>query len=82
MPMTCPVTFHVDDMTCGHCASTIARAVRAADAHAGLEIDMQGRRVRIRPTEADEAELLAAIAEVGYHPVPVADGAASGGRCR
>lgn len=65
------LNFEVKDMTCGHCASTITRAVRAVDAGARVEIDLAAQRVRVEPTEADTAELLEAIQEAGYTPVVV-----------
>ena len=65
------LTFRVDDMTCGHCASTITKAVRAVDAGAKVEIDLAQHLVRIDPTEAHGRELSKAIAEAGYTPAPV-----------
>jgi len=64
-------TFRVDDMTCGHCASTITKAVRAVDGGAKVEVDLQQHLVHIDATEADSRELTDAIAEAGYSPVPV-----------
>lgn len=63
------LSFEVQDMTCGHCASAINRAVIALDAGARVEIDLPTRRVRVEPTEADAAELLEAIQEAGYTPI-------------
>ena len=64
-------TFEVKDMTCGHCVSTITKAVRAVDQGAKVQIDLATHRVTIDPTEADEAELSAAIKQAGYSPVAV-----------
>jgi copper chaperone len=58
----------VNDMTCGHCADTITRAVHAVDAAATLIIDLNMHRVRIEPGHADAAALVAAIEEAGYTP--------------
>jgi copper chaperone len=66
------ITFEVKDMTCGHCVSTITKALRQVDAQARLDIDLATQRVTIEPTEADEAMLRDAIAEAGYSPVAVA----------
>ena len=65
------IAFEVNDMTCGHCASTITRAVRAADQDARVTIDLARHLVMIEPTEADAQELRDAIAEAGYTPTPV-----------
>lgn len=65
------LNFEVKDMTCGHCASTIKRAVNAVDAGARVEIDLAARRVMVEPAQADAAELLEAIQDAGYTPVTV-----------
>ncbi|CAM3795815.1 heavy-metal-associated domain-containing protein [Roseateles saccharophilus] len=66
------ITFEVSDMTCGHCASTITKAVKSVDQGARVAIDVASHRVQIEPTEADATELLEAIKEAGYSPVEVA----------
>ncbi len=71
------IAFQVNDMTCGHCVSTITRALKAVDAGARVQVDLASHRVQIEPTEADEAELSDAIKEAGYTPVAVADAAAA-----
>jgi len=63
--------YKVDDMTCGHCASAITKAVRAVDAGATVEVDLAQHLVRIQPTEADSHELSEAITAAGYTPVPI-----------
>ena len=65
------LAFRVDDMTCGHCASAITKAVRAVDAGAKVEIDLAQHLVRIDPTKANGRELSEAITEAGYTPAPV-----------
>jgi copper chaperone len=58
----------VNDMTCGHCASVISKAIREADAAARCEIDLAARKVTIA-SELPAAEFVDAIAEAGYTPV-------------
>lgn len=65
------LTYRIDDMTCGHCASTITKTVRSADAGARVEVDLAQHLVRIEPTEASAEELCEAIAEAGYTPTAV-----------
>ena len=65
------VTFEVGDMTCGHCASVIAKAVRSVDAGAKVQVDLAAHRVQVEPSEADARELCDAITEAGYTAVPV-----------
>jgi len=59
--------FIVEDMTCGHCASTITRAVKEVDAQAGCEIDLGAKRVRVTSGKP-ASEFLEAIREAGYMP--------------
>lgn len=62
------IEFTVNDMTCGHCASTITRAVKEVDASGSCEIDVSARRVRIESSHPAE-EFREAIEEAGYTPV-------------
>lgn len=65
------LTFEVDDMTCGHCVSTITKALKAADKEAQVAIDLATRRVQVEPATAGAAVLAKAIEDAGYTPVPV-----------
>ena len=62
------IEFQVQDMTCGHCASAMARAVKEVDAAARCEVDLVAKRVRIESSHPAE-EFRAAIEEAGYTPV-------------
>jgi copper chaperone len=57
----------VNDMTCGHCASTITRAVKEVDSDARCEIDLGKKQVRVTSSKP-AADFLAAIQEAGYTP--------------
>lgn len=65
------IAFEVKDMTCGHCVSTITKAVSSVDAAARVTIDLPSHRVTIEPAAADPAQLQAAIAAAGYTPVAI-----------
>lgn len=65
------IAFDVSDMTCGHCVSTITKALKGADQGARVQIDLATRRVSVEPSAADAEELAEAIREAGYTPVPV-----------
>ena len=65
------IAFEVSDMSCGHCVSTITKAVMAADQAAKVEIDLGRRLVQIQPGDSDAQQLSDAITEAGYTPVPV-----------
>lgn len=68
------IEFSVEDITCGHCACAIARAVKETDAAARCEVDLAAKRVRIL-SEQDATDFQAAIEEAGYTPKPIAPGA-------
>jgi copper chaperone len=65
------ITFEVNDMTCGHCASTISKAVAGVDKHANVQIDLRGQRVVVEPTDATMQQLSDAIKNAGYNPVAI-----------
>lgn len=66
------INFQVNDMSCGHCVSSITKAVKTADPGARVQVDLQARRVQIEPGDADAETLREAIAEAGYTPLPLA----------
>jgi copper chaperone len=65
------IAFEVNDMTCGHCVSTIAKALKGTDKDAKVQIDLAAHRVQVEPVSADAEELAEAIKDAGYTPVPV-----------
>ena len=79
------IAFEVNDMTCGHCVSTITKALKPPARGAKVPIDLARTLVWVEPTEANAQELRYAIAEAGYTPVPAepatVDAAAQGGTC-
>lgn len=64
------IAFEVNDMSCGHCVSSITKAVQAVDPQARVDIDLASRRVQIAPAQADAERLGNAIREAGFTPVP------------
>ena len=62
------IEISVNDMTCGHCASAITRAVKDVDAAGRCEVDLAAKQVRIESGAPAEA-FVEAIAEAGYTPV-------------
>lgn len=46
------IAFEVNDMTCGHCVSTITKALQAVDKDAKVDIDLARRLVhRFNPAQ-------------------------------
>lgn len=68
------ITFEVNDMTCGHCVSTITKALKATDKDAKVAIDLASHRVQVEPASAE------AIKDAGYTPVPVQAGSNTPGK--
>jgi copper chaperone len=62
--------FLVNDMTCGHCVSTITKTLQALDPRAKVTIDLGQRLVKVESASVGAASLQAAIAEAGYTPEP------------
>lgn len=59
--------FQVADMSCGHCAGAITKAVQAADSNALVEIDLTTHRVKVDGA-ADQEKVQQAIRDAGYTP--------------
>lgn len=58
-------TFKVNDMTCGHCASTVDKAVKTVDPGAQVTIDLTAHLVEIR-SEKPASVFVTAITDAGY----------------
>jgi len=69
------ISFQVNDMTCGHCGSSITEAVKAVDSGATVRFDLATHRVEVEPTTADAVQLGLAIKEAGYTPVAIENSA-------
>jgi copper chaperone len=65
------IAFEVNDMTCGHCVSTITKALKVTDKDAKVRIDLATHRVEVEATSADADELADAIKDAGYTPVSI-----------
>lgn len=62
------IAFQVNDMTCGHCASVITKALKNADSAAKVTIDLEHHMVSVIPTEATIDDIRDAIIDAGYTP--------------
>lgn len=65
------ITFHVNDMTCGHCAGLINKALKAMDDESKFTIDVERRLVSVVSTQFTIEDIRDAIVEAGYTPTPV-----------
>ena len=57
--------FTVSDMTCGHCASTIEKAVKGTDPTCEIKIDVAARKVQVE-TARSAQDIAEAIKLAGY----------------
>ena len=55
----------VPEMSCGHCASTIEKAVKGVDPTARVAVDLSSSTVAVETT-ADEASIRDVIKSAGY----------------
>ncbi|RWG19719.1 MAG: copper chaperone [Mesorhizobium sp.] len=55
----------VPDMSCGHCASTIEKAVKSVDPAARVTVDLRSSTVAVE-TKADETTICDVIKAAGY----------------
>ena len=65
------ISFSVNDMTCGHCVSSITKAVNSVDSGAQVRIDLPTHCVEIEPTSATATDLRNAITDAGFTPVAI-----------
>jgi copper chaperone len=63
--------FNLPDMSCGHCVAAITEALKAADAQAGIQIDLATKIAHVDSAQPRET-LAAALAEAGYPAAPEA----------
>lgn len=57
--------FNVDKISCGHCASTVTRAIKGADPDAKVEVIIPEKRVKVETTETRDV-IASVLAEAGY----------------
>lgn len=63
------IELSVNGMTCGHCASTVTRAIKAVDPNAVVRVDLEGKRVHV-DSRSPAAALAKAVTEAGYPAAP------------
>lgn len=59
-------SFHVPDMSCGHCVSVVTRALKTADPTSTIRCDLARRTVSVQSDTLDPEEIRDALAEAGY----------------
>lgn len=64
------LSFRVEDMTCGHCAGTITKAIEIGLPGTRVQADPASKLVSVQGT-SDRAAIAAIVAAAGYTPQPV-----------
>lgn len=64
------IKLSIPDMSCGHCAGVITKALKDLDKSAVVEFDMAGRTATVT-TSADQADVVEALADAGYSAAAV-----------
>ena len=59
------IKLSIPDMSCGHCAGVITKALKQLDQDAAVEFDMPQRTIQVR-TSAPAEEVLTALSDAGY----------------
>lgn len=63
-------TFHIPDMSCGHCKAAVQKAITVLDPGAQINFDMETRRIALDST-MDASKVQATLADAGYPATPV-----------
>ncbi|WP_426014982.1 heavy-metal-associated domain-containing protein [Caulobacter sp. DWR2-3-1b2] len=61
--------YTIENMTCGHCVTTVTKAVQGVDAGAVVRADVPGQGLEIDTNASSEA-IRAAVAAAGYRLTP------------
>ncbi len=57
--------YHVPDMSCGHCKSSIETALSALDPEAQVSVDLEAKTVDVATSKPDAA-VVTALEEIGF----------------
>ena len=60
--------FSIPDMSCGHCVSSVTKAIKAVDPDAIADVDLIKRRAAVE-TKADAKSISDALENAGYPAV-------------
>jgi copper chaperone len=63
------LTYRVDGMSCGHCTVAVTAEVTQVAGVSDVDVDLDGKLVRVRGIGVDGAAVVAAIDEAGYDAV-------------
>jgi copper chaperone len=64
--MSGTVTYHVPDISCGHCAAAITGELQTVAGVEAVEVDVEAKTVTVVAEPLDSQAIIAAIDEAGY----------------
>jgi len=60
-------TFHIPNISCGHCTGTIERELKELDGIQDVQSDIQAKTVTVQyEAPLDKAKILATLKEINY----------------
>ena len=59
------IRFNVPDMSCGHCVSTVTKAIKTLDESAEVKVDLAHKTVSVE-TSAPAPQVAKALEDAGY----------------
>ena len=62
-------TLKIDGMSCGHCVTAVEKALRGVDGVQAVTVSLEEGTAKVQGN-ADQASMLAAVAEEGYTATP------------
>jgi len=62
--------YRVPGMSCEHCRTAVTGEVEQVPGVRGVDVDLEGKLVRVHGTAVDDAAVVAAIDEAGYDAEP------------
>jgi copper chaperone len=63
------IVFTVPEMTCGHCVSTLTKAIKSVDPTADVKADLASKTLKVETT-APAPAIAKALDEAGYSSNP------------
>ena len=59
------IELKVENMTCGHCVSTVTKTLKTVDPEATVDVDLEAKRVRVETRQPVDL-LTEALDKAGY----------------
>ena len=67
------MTVKISGMTCSHCASNVARALKEVNGVEDVSVDLKGGSATVTGSGIDEAEIREEVEKAGYEVTGIVD---------